>query len=280
MALSLRPFSFVDRITSLDDNVRIRGRYTIPAELSAFPTSLAAEAVGQLAAWAAMAAADFRRRPIAGIGGVVEYVSAALPGQVLELDAHLESLDEDAVVYDGQATAEGVPVIRLKNCIGPMVSVEEFDDPAALRDRFALLRGPGAAPGGFSGLPLFSVVRAPSSSIQSQRATLQVPASADLFADHFPRRPVFPGSVLMHYNLGLAAELAAEFPSPAAGGRWQLRAVRDVKFRAFVRPGEILETQLRVETQSDQSVILSIETYNAKRLVGGARAEFVPEEKR
>jgi hypothetical protein len=34
-----------------------------------------------------------------------------------------------------------------------MVPVAEFDDPQALRDRFALLGTLGAAPGGFGGPP-------------------------------------------------------------------------------------------------------------------------------
>jgi len=278
MDLHFRAFSFVDRITSLEDKVRIRGRYAIPAGLSAFSSSLAAEAVGQLAAWAAMAACDFRRRPIAGIGGAVEYLSSPQPGQELELSADLDGMDDDAVAYDGMASVDGVPVVRLKNFVGPMVPVEEYDDPERVRDRFALLCRAGAAPGGFAGLPSFQVICAQDSSAQSRCATVQVPASADFFADHFPRRPVFPGSLLMQVNLGLAAEWAAELPSPAAGGRWQLRAVYDVKLRAFIRPGDFLQTELRLLDQSDQSAMVLVETRNAKRLVGGARVEFVPEE--
>jgi len=279
MGSHFRAFTFVDRITLLNDKVRIRGRYSIPAGLSAFPASLAAEAVGQLAAWAAMAATNFRRRPIAGIGGAVEYLSSPRPGQVLDLSADLESLDDDAVSYDGVAFIDGLPIIRLKQCVGPMVAVEEFDDPEHLRDRFAILCGAGVAPGGFGGLPSMPVVRAKDSSADSRRATLQVPVAADFFADHFPRRAVFPGSLLMHVNLELAAELADELPLPTVGGRWRLRAVHDIKLRAFVPPGDLLETQLRLAEQLDQSATVSVETRNAKRLVGGARVEFVPEER-
>src|SRR5262245_16878393 len=277
MGLHFRAFSFVDRITSLDDKVRIRGRYTIPAELSAFPASLAAEAVGQMAAWAAMVAVDFRHRPVAGIGGTVEYMSSPRPGQVLELSADLESLDDDAVAYDGMASVNGSRIIQLENCVGPMVPVEEFDDPQQLRDRFALLRGAGVAAGGFGGLPIIHVVRGKNPSPESRSATLQVPVEADFFADHFPRRPVFPGSLLMHVNLELASEFAAELPSPLAGGRWRLRAVHDLKLRAFVPPGEFLETELRLTEQSEKSAMISVETRNAKRLVGAASVEFVPE---
>jgi len=58
-----RAFSFVDQITLVHEGSRVQGRYFIPSGLKDFPSALAAEAVGQLAAWAAMEATDFERRP-------------------------------------------------------------------------------------------------------------------------------------------------------------------------------------------------------------------------
>ena len=92
---SFRAFSFVDRILSCEAGVRIRGRYGIPAGIESFPTSLVAEAVGQLAAWSAMATVDFQRRPVAGIAGGIELLGDVRPGQTLELAADLESDDKD-----------------------------------------------------------------------------------------------------------------------------------------------------------------------------------------
>ena len=53
-----RAFSFVDRIVSLQERSRISGIYTIPTTVETFSGSLVAEAVGQLAASAAMAACE------------------------------------------------------------------------------------------------------------------------------------------------------------------------------------------------------------------------------
>src|SRR5215467_13065429 len=114
-------FSFVDRITSLERGSSIHGNYTIPPKVDAFPVSLVAEAVGQLAAWAAMTAVDFSHRPVAGIAGRIELLSIVRPGQVLELGAELESADTDTVGYCGTASVEGSPVLRLFDCVGPMV---------------------------------------------------------------------------------------------------------------------------------------------------------------
>ena len=94
---SFRAFSFVDRILSCEPGVAIRGFYRIPAGIESFPTSLVAEAVGQLAAWSAMAVVDFQRRPVAGIAGAIELLGDVRPGQTLELAADLESADIEAV---------------------------------------------------------------------------------------------------------------------------------------------------------------------------------------
>src|SRR5580698_4896115 len=119
-----RAYSFVDRITSVRPGVQIRGIYDIPAGIGEFPSSLVAEAIGQLAAWSAMAAMDFKLRPVAGIAGAVELLSPVRPGQRLELAAELESVDSEAIAYGGTAQVGGVPVVRLAHCVGPMLAQE------------------------------------------------------------------------------------------------------------------------------------------------------------
>src|SRR5580765_739653 len=95
-----RAFSFVDCISSVEPGVRVRGSFTIPANGIEFPPSLVVEAVGQLAAWSAMAKLDFQRRPVAGIAGMVEFLNPIAPGQQLELAADLQSADAEAVAYN------------------------------------------------------------------------------------------------------------------------------------------------------------------------------------
>lgn len=273
-----RAFSFVDRITAHEPGLRIRGGYTIPAGLDAFPGSLVAEAVGQLAAWAAMAVTGFERRPVAGLAGRIELLASIRPGQELELAAEMESADEDAVAYRGTARVNGTPVIRLEDCVGPMMPVVEFDDPRALRERFALLEGRGAEPGGFTGLPALGLDPVRDDAGGAEGAVLHVPASAPFFADHFPRRPVFPGSLLMHLNLQLAAALAGGLAPPAGGVRWTLRTVQDMKLRAFIAPGETLQLEARLNERSAAALDIGVETRRGRELVGSARLRFAPAE--
>jgi 3-hydroxymyristoyl/3-hydroxydecanoyl-(acyl carrier protein) dehydratase len=271
-----RAFSFVDRIEPGASGTQIRGGYTIPAGLAEFPSSLVAEATGQLAAWAAMAAVDFRARPVAGIASRVRMGGPACPGQTVELAAVLESVDDEAIGYSGTASVNGTEILSLQHCVGPMMPVDEFDDPQLLRARLALLREAGAAPGAFGGIPAMTLSRTGGEPGQFARATLQVPASAPLFADHFPRKPVFPGSLLMHHQLQLAAALAAEIPPPN-GAAWSLREITDMKLRSFIAPGSQLDIEVKLLGRGDQTAELALEARREQRLVGAARVLLTTE---
>ena len=271
-----RSFSFVDRIASVEPGVCIRGQYAIPQAVDAFPASLVSEAVGQLAAWAAMAAVGFTHRPVAGIAGRIELLAPVRPGHLLELAADLESVDNETAGYSGTAHADGRLVIRLQDCVGPMVPVPEFDDPQALRARFALLTTLGATPGGFGDLPALDAQRDGGERGQSARAILNVPAAAPFFADHFPRRPVFPGTLLMHANLQTAAWLATEVPT-AEGAAWVPRVVSEVKLRTFIAPGESLRLEARRTGRPDTGLSVVVESRIQQRLVGSATIQFAQE---
>lgn len=274
-----RAFSFVDRITSLNAGVSVEGSYAIPADVDSFPDLLVAEAVGQLAAWSAMAAVDFKYRPVAGLAEKVELFSSVRPGQTLKLAADLQSADSEAVAYGGTAHADGVPVIRLENCVGPMMPLEEFDDPAAVRQRFELLRGEGAAPGAFRGLPNVALEPAGHETGHWRKGVVEVPASAPFFGDHFPRRPVFPGTLLMSLNFLLARSLTAELPTPVKNGVWKLKSVTNTKFRSFTPPRARLECEARLDRQSDGEALVIVESRDGKRVVASGQALYVAEER-
>lgn len=271
-----RAFSFVDRIHSLDSS-HVRGSYHVPQSIEHFPAALVAEAVGQLAAWAAMSVLDFKSRPVAGLASSIELLSPVRPGEILDLAADLETVDADAAAYDGVASVAGRPVIRLRHCVGPMVPVEEFDDPQALRERFALLRNQGAAPGVFGGISPLPLTWSGNGSGESLRAQLHVPSEALFFSDHFPRRPVLPGALLMNANLEVVAALAANLAAPAVGSRWRLQSISDVKLRAFTPPGDTLEIEARLNEVSGDSATVNVETRKGKRVIGGSRVGLVAE---
>lgn len=209
-------FSFVDRITLLEPGRRARGIFPIPSDIAEFPRSLVAEAVGQLAAWVAMSAIDFRGRPVAALADRTTFHSLAQPGDVLELTVDLDDCDDDAVAYGGSASVGGQPVAELEHCLGPMLPCADFDSPEALRERFALLCAEGDVPGRFHGVAIAAPIPLAHEPGRSLSARLDVPASAPFFADHFPRRPVFPATLMLDAQMRLALRLARETETPSS----------------------------------------------------------------
>ena len=268
-------FSLVDRITEIEPGTRARGCFTIPRDLSDLFPCLVAEAVGQLAAWVAMAKTEFRSRPVAGIAGEVKFKDMAAPGTILDLKVDLESCEADSILYDGWAYAGDVPIIKLSRCVGPMLPMEDFDDPIAVRRRFELLCGAEASLQGFSGdaalTPHLTFIhRDPGTRL---RAKMVIPKSAPFFADHFPRKPVFPGTLLLDAKVRIAASLAAEAVDPSI--RPLLRPIRiyNVKLRSFVLPGQALEIDARVLSTSRASTKIALAAEVEGQRVSTARVE-------
>jgi 3-hydroxymyristoyl/3-hydroxydecanoyl-(acyl carrier protein) dehydratase len=233
-------FSFVDRITAFEPGVRGRACFAVPGSIGTFPACLVAEAVGQLAAWIAMARIDFRGRPVAALASETIFHGEVAPGSSLELEVEIESCDDDAVAYSGGAYVDGTRVIELKDCLGPMLPVHEFDAPEALRERFGLLCAAGAPGGRFRGVAVPALIELDAVAGQSARALLQVPQSAPFFADHFPRRPVFPATLLLDSQIRLAMDLARTAIGAATTPLVPQRMTH-VKMRAFIAPGQAVE---------------------------------------
>ena len=234
----------------------------MPVDIAAFPSCLVAEAVGQLAAWVAMEQVAFRGRPVAALANETSFHGPVRPGDRLELAVEIEQCDDDAVAYAGWASVGGVRVIELKDCLGPMLPVTEFDSPDALAERLALLRGAGAAPGRFHGVVAPRIEPVDGVPGESVAATLRVPASAPFFADHFPRRPVFPATLLLDAQITMALQLAAPGATPAR--------MTHVKMRSFIAPGQVL--RIEAKRAPANRVMLSAQTDG--KTVATARLEM------
>ena len=266
-------FTFVDRITAFEPGVAARGSFHIPADVGHFPSSLLAEATGQLAAWSAMAKQGFRVRPVAGVAHETIYARAPRPGDLLETEIRIDSCDDEAVSYQGVARIGGATVVELRDVVGPMLPAEDFDDPAAMRGFLDVLRGAGAPADRFRGVPLLPLVPLDREPGRTAVARLDVPADAPFFHDHFPRRPVLPGTLLLDCMTRLAAGVHAE---ARPGATPVVRMVSDVKLRAFTEPGATLELRATLQATEDDTMIATLEARAAgqKRPVGGARATF------
>ena len=106
-------------------------------------------------------------------------------------------------------------------------------------------------------------------------ATFQVPSEAPLFADHFPRRHVFPGSLLMHLNLQLGVALASEI-APLSRSRWVAGTVLDMKLRSFIPPGATLRLEAKLKQHSPESASLTLEGRTSKEIIATAGLRLRP----
>lgn len=264
-------FTFCDRIVELVPATSARALFQIPPTIDEFPSCLVAEATGQLAAWVSMAHIEFRGRPVAALAGETRFLAGVEPGQTLQLEVAIESCDEETVAYGGRALVDGVPVLELKDCVGPMLPQAEYDDPADLAHQFALLRGAGAQPGRFRGVQR-PALTALSEDGRARRARLDVPTHAAFFGDHFPRRPVFPATLLLDGLIRVATHLL----DGSAGERasWQLACTRNVKVRDFVLPGQSVTLSAELSGITNGVARVALAASVGERTVATARAEF------
>ena len=264
-------YSFVDRITEFDAGKRARGAFAIPSHVAAFPSALIAEAVGQLAAWVAMDAIDFRGRPVAALATETRFLGEAKPGDTLELAVDIQQCDNDAVAYDGHASVGGQRIIELADCLGPMLPVADFDSPDALRERLSLLRAEGAPVGRFGGVGEISVNVNRLTPGTGLRATIDVPSAAPFFADHFPRRPVFPATLLLDLMMRRALDVARG--SPALGQSPRALRVTHVKMRSFIVPSQRLDVEIALGAVDGGVAKAMLSARTNDKLVASARLE-------
>ena len=276
MSERFRAFSFVDRITHCTPGVRIEGSYTVPPHVTRFPNSLMAEAVGQLAAWSAMSRLDFAWRPVAGLAAESRYHRAVAPGVVLTLEADIERCDAEAVAYSGRASIDGLCAVELVDCVGPMLPMDEFDAPDAVRSDFETLLTSGVAAGRFTGVPVPQLATIEHTPGRRVRASLRVPerTEAAYFDDHFPRRPVFPGTLLMDAFAQLAVPLARECPDTQDNAPLEVRNVTHVKIRSFTAPGTDLELDVELLEATPQRTRMKLTARADGKTVAGARMEL------
>ena len=279
-------FLFVDRILSLTPGKRVTGIKLVTktdnywlkdaAGCYHFHDAIIGETLGQLAAWSVMKALDFAYRPVAGVVGEVEVLGHASIGDTLYLEAEIDSYDETSVVYHGQVSRQGQPILRLKQALGPMLPMAEFCPRDIVINQFEqIVRLDETFDGVVSMLPDM-LIENPTNIVpvgydsvswdQQQRmaeATLLVSKTAPFFPDHFPNKPVLPLTILLSANIELAHLYLQQF---FANELYVLTALKKIKMSEFVRPGDKLVTQMNIKSQDDDRLILLF-----KSLVNGKR---------
>lgn len=267
-------FHLVDRIHEFRPEKGARGSLQIPADAEDFPLSLVVEAVGQLASYIAMASADFSMRPVAAIAGEVIAHRTVSPGDLLELEVNVGALRASAMRYGGSARVGGDVAVELRRCTGAMLPMDAFDDPASVRELMRQLQTTGAPPRGFPARTEFAPrVLKESHELGRATATLEAPERASFYADHFPRRPVYPATLLLDAKIRVAQRLAAGSTAPDSVLP-EIRAVRSVKVRAFTPPGGRIDVVVAEGEADEDARQFEMEAFADEARVSTATVSF------
>jgi 3-hydroxymyristoyl/3-hydroxydecanoyl-(acyl carrier protein) dehydratase len=231
------------------------------------------EALGQLGAWSAMAANGFTLRPVAGVVGEVSILGEARVGDSIRLETTIDSLTDDAVYYHAAASVDEEKILTLDRTLGPLLPLGDFDDPDELRGRYAAITSSDIQRVGTSEAEPAAPVELSFDKILSWEsgaeasALRQIPVEAPFFADHFPRKAVYPMSLLLESLLELGRELVAE-----DGAELRPVRARNVKMSRFVEPGAELTATGKVVEREPESARLRFrcEVEGARVCVGEA----------
>ena len=283
-------FHFVDRILEIDQGRHALGvKYVTSGDIFVRATTggapelfscIIGEALGQLGAWSVMAACDFTVRPVAGVVGEVAISGEAAVGDTILLDTTIDSVTDDAVIYHAAASVEGETVLRLEDALGPLLPIEQFNDPDELRQRYAGLQSShsparAARPGGESQAPFdvsFDEILAFEAG-KKVSAVRTLSGREEFLTDHFPKKPVLPLSLLLESLLRLGQQLLED-----GGSRFLPTGVRKVKMNRFVEPGDSLLAKVWSVERGAESARLRFrcELDGARVCVGEAEYSATP----
>jgi 3-hydroxymyristoyl/3-hydroxydecanoyl-(acyl carrier protein) dehydratase len=274
-------FLFVDRIVETIPGQLIRGIKHITQDdpfltvdeqgRPCFIASLLGETLGQLAAWNVMHALEFAQRPVAGIVAKAIPHRPAYVGETLLLESFIDRLEESVMQYHSVARVGNEIVFTLDGALGPLLPMEDFIDVDEVKQQYAEINRPGdwaiismdsnpvingdlminwELPRVFMSFDRICSCQPGVSLVAEKRITRAAP----YFADHFPKNPVLPLTVLLECKLNLAREFLArsEFVS-----NYRVSELRRIKMKGFVHPGDVLESSVTVKKQTEEELILA-----------------------
>jgi 3-hydroxyacyl-[acyl-carrier-protein] dehydratase len=113
----------------------------------------------------------------------------------------------------------------------------------------------------------------PGVSIEAEKS---LPASEELFRDHFPGFPVVPGVLLTEMMAQAAGKCLNAQRLPR--GNAMLVEIRNAKFRGWVRPDEVIRLLATVERNQDKFAVAKCHAEVGGRKVGSAELlySFMP----
>jgi 3-hydroxymyristoyl/3-hydroxydecanoyl-(acyl carrier protein) dehydratase len=197
------------------------------------------EAVGQAAAWLIAEATEHKRRLLVVMVPHLRLLAPAPQGSLLQLNAEIDQLRGDSVRFTGNVKIDGKPILTAEKVMGFLARLETLTDPeASMHDLEALMVAEATHTRDDVFVPpelLIDEIVAEQPGERIEAQTL-VPTDAPQFADHFPRRPLMPGSLLGE----IVAQLSARVVADGGDQQFSLTEVKRARFREPVVPGDTL----------------------------------------
>ena len=289
-------FLFVDQLLSFELGQGARGikhvtaydTYLAPSESGkpVLSSCIVGEALGQLCSWYVIKATDVKVRPVAGIVAEVNIFGQAYLGDTIELTVRVEQLDEQAVNWHGEAKVRGQTILIVKNSIGPCLPMVDFNDPDEVRWQLkmidrpdnlrAFVEGQAVIPDHINYYPELTCFDNILSWNTGEKIVAQKNISiiAPYFADHFPRKPVLPITILLETKLQLAQRFLIDLLGNNAAKRFYPSKVSNIKMKDFVLPGQTLVTALTLKASSENHFVFTFRSEINKKIICTAEAEF------
>jgi len=293
-------FLFVDRICALEKGKRVRAIKNISGDegflaeifpgLPVLSPVIAAEAAAQALSWLIVEARDFAVKPLITV--LDEYVchKHVQPGDQIAMEGEVESFQRESALAHARILINETPAIEINHGVCYLFPLSALQDPADAQRQFQhLCEKPFlTAPAAAQRSPLVREGAAPNlrdSGIdriifyeERQRIVgiKNITTTADYFNDHFPRKPLLPGVVIMDALIGCARILINR--ALTAHGWEQMQAVlvraHKVKFRRFVQPGDQLVVQVQMGEFTEQQSMVHAKALVHDKVAATLAAEF------
>jgi 3-hydroxyacyl-[acyl-carrier-protein] dehydratase len=147
-------FHLIDRIDAYEPSRSVRAR-KLTSRAEAFwrgadgalrmPEPLILEALCQAGTWLVLISTGRRRRAALLSVGSASFSGSVVPGDVLTLEAEVDSMSDEAALVSGRVTVEGRVVLDARDVMCALIDaaeLEDLDETARMQER--LTRGASA----------------------------------------------------------------------------------------------------------------------------------------
>ena len=130
-------FHLIDRVDSWEPGKSVRGRkltslseeyWEDAGDGPQMPPPLALEALCQAGTWLVMITTDRRKRAALLSIGSVDFLGPIRPGDVLELEGEVDSMNDEVAVVSGRVVVDGTAVLEAKDIMCALIDAQDLAD--------------------------------------------------------------------------------------------------------------------------------------------------------